>query len=386
MEAKPLIYIVAGEPSGDLLGARLMAALRREAGGNVCFAGVGGENMAGEGLSSLFDLADIAVMGFWEVLPRVPRVLRRVRETVADIARRRPAVLVTIDSWGFTGRINRAVRALDLPLAQIHYVAPMVWAWGERRAARMAGSIDHLMTLFPHEPAYFERVGVLATWVGHPVIEGSTGDGPAFRHRHAIAETAPVLCVLPGSRQGEVKRLLPVLAETVRRLVLCRPDLRVVVPTVATVAETVAAAVRNWPGPPVMVFADKYDAFAAADMALAASGTVVLELALAEVPMVVTYTVSPVSAWLFRRLSRVGFVTLINLLVDRLVVPEFLQERCRPDLLAEAVETLFDSASARAIQQAGCREALARLGGGGGAPSPSIRAARLVLERALKTP
>ncbi len=378
----PLIYLVAGEPSGDLLGAYLIAALRREAGNGVRFAGVGGENMAGADLSSLFDLSDIAVMGFWEVLPRVPRVLRRVRETVIDITRHRPAALITIDSWGFTGRVNQAIRALHLPIIQIHYVAPMVWAWRERRAAHLVGRIDHLMTLFPHEPPYFERVGVPATCVGHPVIESGAdqGDGAAFRRRCGLAATVPLLCVLPGSRQGEVRRLLPVLEAAVRQLTARRPDLHVVVPTVATVAEAVTSAVMHWPVPVTVVhgLGDKYDAFAAADVALAASGTVALELALAGVPTVVTYRVASLSAWLFRRLSRVRYVNLINLSLDRLVVPELLQERCRPVLLAAEVERLFDDTTIRAAQQADFRKALRQLGHGG--PSPSLRAARLVLD------
>ncbi|MEO5374068.1 MAG: lipid-A-disaccharide synthase [Alphaproteobacteria bacterium] len=382
----PLIYIIAGEPSGDLLGGRLMAALKEETGGRVRFAGVGGEAMTAEGLASLFDLGDIAVMGLVEVLPRIPMVLRRVRQTVADIRMLRPAAVVTIDSWGFTGRVARAIREGGPPTVQIHYVAPMVWAWREHRAAHLAQVVDHLMTLLPNEPPYFIAHGLATTHVGHPVIESGAdrGDGPAFRARHGIDPTAPLVCLLPGSRRGETSRLLPVFRQVVEALKRGRPGLAVVVPTVATVAEPVRAAVAGWPVPVAVVqgAAERYDAFAAADAALAASGTVALELALAEVPTVITYRVAPLTAWLFRRVARIRYANLINLILDREVVPELIQERCRPDLLAEAVTRLLDDGSARATQRDGVREALATLGQAG--DSPSRRAARLVLEEVRK--
>lgn len=379
---RPLIYLIAGEPSGDQLGGRLMAALREETGGAVEFAGIGGESMGEQGLKSLFPLADLAVMGLVEVLPRVPALLRRLRQTVADIENRRPAAVVTIDSWGFTGRVAKALKTRGSTVPRIHYVAPMVWAWGESRARHLADRLDLLMTLLPNEPAYFEAAGLRSVHVGHPVIESGAerGDGAAFRKRHGIAENAPLLCVLPGSRHTETSRLLPVFDGALRLLARRYPTLQAVVPTVGTVAARVAAAAATWPVPVTVVEGrtDKYDAFAAADVALAASGTVALELALAELPAVITYRVSPLTAALGRRLLKVRFVNLINLLLDKPVVPELLQERCNPNGLAAAVETLFDDPQARAAQTAGLREGLQRLGYGG--PSPSRRAARVILE------
>lgn len=383
MTARPLlVFIIAGEPSGDLLGARLMASLKREAPGPIRFAGVGGENMAAEGLVSLFDLGDIAVMGLLEVVPRIPLVLRRIRQTVAEIRRLRPDAVVTIDSWGFTGRVAQAIRRDGPRVPLIHYVAPMVWAWREHRAHHLAECVDHLMALLPNEPPYFAAAGLPTTHVGHSVIESGAerGDGPAFRARHGIPSTAPLVCVLPGSRRGETSRLLPVFEEAVGILGQRHPGLAVVVPTVATVAEPVRAAVARWPVPVTVVqgASDKYDAFAAADAALAASGTVALELALAEVPTVITYRVAPLTAWLFRRVAKIRYANLINLTLDREVVPELIQEKCRPDLLADAVSSLMTDPDAREAQREGTRQAMATLGRS--ESPPSQRAARLVLD------
>lgn len=378
----PLIYIIAGEPSGDQLGGRLMAALREETGGAVEFAGVGGESMGDEGLRSLFPLAELAVMGLAEVLPRVPNLLRRIRQTVADIEGRRPAAVVTIDSWGFTGRVAKALKRRGSTIPRIHYVAPMVWAWGPGRARHLADRLDLLLTLLPNEPPYFEAVGLRAVHVGHPVIESGAdrGDGAAFRRRHGIPGEAPLLCVLPGSRLSETSRLLPVFEGALTLLKERFPTLRALVPTTGTVAGEVAAAASSWPLPALVIEgrAEKYDAFAAADVALAASGTVALELALAEVPSVITYRVAPLTAAIGRRLISVKYVNLINLLLDRPVVPELLQDDCRPEKLAADVATLLEDAGARRAQKEGLREGLARLGYGG--PSPSRRAARAVLD------
>jgi lipid-A-disaccharide synthase len=377
----PLICIVTGEPSGDLLGARLMSALSRATGGRARFMGVGGESMQAQGLDSLADQSEFAVMGFVEVLPKAARILRRVREIADTIAQARPDVMITVDSWGFTGRLNRAVRARGLGIPQIHYVAPMVWAWKERRAVGVAATVDHLLCLLPNEPPYFERHGLACTHVGHPVVEGGAGrgDAAAFRASHDIPPDAPLLCVLPGSRRTETGRLLPVFADALSRLRGQFPDLRVVVPTVATVAADVERAVGRWPVPAVVVRGEaaRYDAFAAADAAMAASGTVGLELALAGVPHLVAYKVSAFSAWLIRRLVKVRYVNLVNLALDRPVVPELLQEACTGAALADMVGRLLTDDALRAAQQSAFAEASRQLAGGPG--SPSDQAAAVVL-------
>lgn len=379
-DSPPLIFLVAGEPSGDALGARLMAALRARTGGAVRFAGVGGEGMAGQGLDSLFPMADLSVMGVAEVLPRLPRILRRLAETEREARRLRPAAVVTIDAPDFCFRLAKRLRGAGIPL--IHYVAPSVWAWRPGRARKIAAFLDHLMALLPFEPPYFEREGLACTFVGHPVVESGAdgGDGRRFRERHGIAPGAPLVCVLPGSRRSETARLLPVFAQALARLRATRPDLVAVVPVIGAVAGEVARAVTDWPVPATVVHerADKIDAFAAADVALAASGTVALELAMAETPAVIAYRVNPLTAWLARRLVRVSYANLVNLVLDRPAVPELLQGDCRPERLAAALDTLLADEAARRAQVEAGREALARLGRGG--PSPGDRAAAVVLK------
>lgn len=380
----PLIFLMAGEPSGDALGARLMAALKRETNGTVRFAGIGGERMIIEGLASQFPMEELSVMGLAEVLPKASRILRRVRETVERIRELRPSAVVSIDAAGFCFRVEKRIKAerlaADIPL--IHYVAPMVWAWRPWKARVVVKFLDHLMTLWPFEPAYFEKEGLPTTFVGHPVLEegADKGDGPSFRARHGIPVDAPLLAVLPGSRHAETSRLLPVFARTLQHLKDEFPALRVVVATIGTVAEKVMDAAAGWPAPTVVIrgVAEKYDAFAAADVALAASGTISLELALARCPMVIAYKVNPITAFLLRHfLVHIRFASLINLVMDRAIIPEMLQERCRPDLLAKQVGRLLRDPEARRAQLDGCAAALAKLRSEG--PAPSVRAARTVL-------
>jgi len=379
--AAPLIFIIAGEPSGDALGGALMAALKQRTGGAVRFAGIGGERMAEEGLRSLVPLHELAIMGIAEVLPRARRILRLVRETADRVAALQPAAVVTIDSSGFTWRVAENLRRRGERVTLIHYVAPMVWAWRKAKARKVARWYDHLMTLLPFEPAYFTALGLACSYVGHPVLESGAdrGDGAAFRRRHGIAADAQVLCLLPGSRRGEVNRLLPIYRRTVIALRQRHPRLTIVLPTIELVADAVGAATRAWPVPVTIVhgLAEKYAAFAASDLALAASGTVALELAMAGLPAVIAYKMNPITGFLARRIVKTRFVNLVNVILDRLVVPELLLEECTADRLSSALDALLDDAAARAVQVAGYRESLARLGRGGTAPS--LRAADTVL-------
>lgn len=376
----PLLFLVAGEPSGDALGARLMAALKERTGGAIRFAGVGGEAMTAEGMASLFPMAELSIMGLTEVLPHLPRLARRLSQTVREARRLAPAAVVTIDSPGFNFRLAKRLHGAGIPL--IHYVAPSVWAWRPGRAREVARFLDRLLALLPFEPPYFEREGLACTFVGHPVVEcgADRGDGPGFRARHGLAADVPLLCVLPGSRRGETARLLPIFAETVARLGDRHPGLTAVVPVIGAVGDAVAEAVAGWPVPAIVVRdkAEKYDAFATATAALAASGTVALELALAGTPTVIAYRVSPLTAWLARRLVRVSYACLVNLVLDRPVIPELLQDDCRPERLVAALDDLLGDRTARQTQAEAGRDALVRLGYGG--PSPGARAAAAVLE------
>jgi lipid-A-disaccharide synthase len=375
----PLIYLLAGEASGDVLGARLMTAIRA-ARPDVDFAGIGGPRMEAEGLISLFPMRELAVMGLVEVLPRVRQLQRRLRETVADVTARHPDVIVTIDSPGFALRLLKAIRPLGLP--RIHYVAPQVWAWREKRVRHFPGLWDKLLCLLPFEPEFFARHGLAARFVGHPVIESGAdcGDAARFRARHGLAPNAPILVLMPGSRRSEAPRLLPVFGRTLALLADNLPGLVPVVPASAAVAQIVRDAARSWPVPPVLVteLEDKHDAYAAASAALTKSGTSTLELALAGVPMAVTYRVNPVTAAIARRLIRVPHVAMVNLLAQHEIVPELLQEHCTPAALSEIVTRLVMEPGVAAAQRAAFAQVLERLRPPEGLPSAA--AAREVLE------
>ncbi|MBI1776351.1 MAG: lipid-A-disaccharide synthase [Proteobacteria bacterium] len=380
MSAGPLVFLVAAEASADAIGARLMAALKTATDGRVRFAGIGGTAMAEEGLESLVHFGELNVMGIIEVLPHVPRILRHIGETAKAALDLRPDAVVTIDAPSFSFRLGRKLRGKGLLL--VHYVAPTVWAWRPRRARMIARFLDHLLCVLPFELPYFEKVGLPASFVGHSVIEqdGISPDGPGFRRRHGIADDAPLLCVLPGSRVGEVNRLAPVFGAVVARLAAKHEGLRVVVPTVAPVAALVRSQAAQWRVQPVVVegTAEKHHAFAASTAALAASGTVNLELAVAGVAFVIAYRVTWLSYGIGRLLVKVPSIVMTNLLVGRNVIPEFLQQDCRADLIAPVVERLLTSLEAREEQRAGSHEAAFRLGLGG--PSPSRNAAKIILD------
>ncbi len=357
-----LIWMLAGEASGDVLGARLIRALR-ELQPDIRVTGVGGVRMESEGLRSLFPMRELAVMGLAEVLPRLLSLRRRMREAADDIARQRPDLIVTIDSPGFALRLLKRVRPLGIP--RVHYVAPQVWAWREHRVREFPGLWERLLCLLPFEPDFFARHGLPARFVGHPVLQSGAdrGDAERFRDRHDIAPDAPVLILMPGSRRNEVPRLLPVFGRTLERLAADIPNLVPVVPTAATVADTVRAAARGWRVAPIIVtdIDEKHDAYAAAGAALTKSGTSTLELALAGVPMAVTYRVNPATAFLARRLIRVPHVAMVNLLAGRTVVPELLQQDCTPAKLADTVKRLLQDPAAAAAQRAAFAEVVAAL-------------------------
>ena len=376
------VFFVTGEPSGDVLGGRLIAALRRRTGGNLRVAGIGGERMREEGLESLIPLTDLAVAGVAEVLPRAPLILRRVRETVAAICDVRPDAVVTIDSSGFSWRVAHRLRRRGETLPLIHYVAPMVWAWRAGRARRMARWYDHLMTLLPFEPPYFKRVGLACSYVGHPVLESGAdrGDPVRFRSIHGLDDDAVLITVLPGSRQSEVTRLLPIFGAALEQLGRLIGPFRVVVPTVGTVAAAVARTVGSWPGTPIIVQRPeaKYDAFAASAVALAASGSVALELALAGLPMVIGYRLHPLTEAFLDRVLKVRQVNLVNLLLDRPLVTELLGPNCTPERLAVAVAELAADEGVRTAHRKAYDQAMRRLETGG--TLPSLRAADQILE------
>ncbi len=374
----PTIWLMAGEASGDVLGGRLIAALRRQRPG-LSFRGIGGMRMAEQGLESLFPMRELAVMGLVEILPRARQLARRLGQAVSDIERHRPDLVVTIDSPGFALRLLKRIAGAGVP--RVHYVAPQVWAWREHRVREFPGRWERLLCLLPFEPAFFRRHGLEARFVGHPVLQSGaeTGDAARFRTRHGIDASAPVLVLMPGSRRSEVPRLLPVFGRTLSLLAGTMPGLVPVVVASPVVAPAVERAVRRWPVSAIVVteLADKHDAFAAAGAALTKSGTSTLELALAGVPMAVTYRVNPLTAAAARRLIRVPHVAMVNLLAGRRLVPELLQGECRPDRLATTVSDLLTDPDAAAAQRDGFRGVIEALSAG--AETPSDAAAREIL-------
>jgi lipid-A-disaccharide synthase len=313
-----------------------------------------------------------------EVLPRLQRLRTRLAQTVADIGARKPDVVVTIDSPDFTLRVLRAISPLGIKRA--HLVAPQVWAWREGRVKHYPGLWDQLLCLLPFEPAFFARHGLPAVFVGHPVLESGAdqGDAARFRARHALPEPARILTLMPGSRRTEVERLLPIIGETLKRLPV---EVTPVVPLAGPVAEAVRAGTASWSVRPILVSdaTEKYDAFTASSAALTKSGTSTLELALARVPMLVTYRVNPLSAAIARRLVKVRYASLLNLLVDRPVVPELLQQDCTPARLADVLARLLTDPAAAASQRAAFAEPLSMLRPPSGLPSDAVAEAVIEL-------
>jgi lipid-A-disaccharide synthase len=374
--------LVCGEPSGDALGAQLMAGIKALAGDRVTFTGVGGLAMAREGLQSLFPLDATSVMGLREVVPAIPRILRHVKIAVDFAVATKPDAVVVIDSPDFTHRVARGIRKRDPSIHTVDYVAPQVWASRAYRAKAMASYFDLVLALFPFEVPFFETFGLKAAFVGHPVIERAakvTG-GDTLRARLGIAGDAPLLALLPGSRTSEIRFILPEFKAAVALLAKKIPGLVTLLPTVPYVAAKVRAATQGWPTVLHIVEseADKYAAFDAANVALAASGTVTAELALSRTPMVVAYKVGGLTYFLSKFLMTVKYMALINILLERAAVPEFLQARATPRALADAVALLFADASARAAQVEAMNEFGRRLGEGDEAPSQ--RAARTLLK------
>jgi len=374
--------LVCGEPSGDLLGGQLMGSLKAIAGNAVKIVGIGGAAMTAQGLESLYPLDVTAVMGLREVVPAIPAILRRVREACDFALHIRPDAVVLIDSPDFTHRIAQRLKRLDPTIPTINYVAPQVWASRAYRARKMAKYFDLVLALLPFEAPFFEQYGLHSVFVGHPVIERAAKirGGEEFRARHGISPDAPVLAVLPGSRTNEIRFILPVFREAAERIARRIPRLVTVLPTIPHVATKVRAATQDWPMPLHIIEGEdeKFAAFDAANAALAASGTVTTELALARKPMVVGYKAGGLTYALASLIMNVRYITLVNVLLDREAVPEFLQSRCTPENLSEAVVKLLQDKEFASHELADLDLATAMLGRGGEAPS--IRAARAIMD------
>jgi lipid-A-disaccharide synthase len=374
------IFLVAAEESGDRLGAALMRALRQRASVPLSFSGVGGREMTAAGLDSLYPIDDFSIIGFTAIPRRLPRILRNMYTTVRAVLGRRPHALVIIDSPGFTLRVAWLVHKFDRSIPIIDYVSPSIWAWRPGRARAMHRYIDHVLALLPFEPgAHRELGGPPCSYVGHPLIEEVVQFRPNETEAHRRVTDPPIVLALPGSRSGEIARLGATFGEALALVQQLTGPIEVVVPTVPHLLEQVTRATANWQIRPRIVV-DQYEkqqAFRVARAALAKSGTVTLELAVAGVPMVAAYKVSDLEAWIIRRLVRVPSYILANLVIGQNVVPELVQEECTPERLAAALVPLIADTTERRRQI----EAFSRLDAimEIGSRTPAARAADIVL-------
>ncbi|MEP4248909.1 lipid-A-disaccharide synthase [Tateyamaria sp.] len=381
------VFVIAGEPSGDALGAALMAGLKQLT-PDVQFQGVGGLLMQGQGLESQFDMSELSLMGIAEVLPKYLHLKRRIAETARAVVDAKPDVLITIDSPDFSLRVAKLVKA-ESNIRTVHYVAPTVWAWRPGRAAKMAKMIDHVLALFPFEPPYMEAVGMDCDFVGHPAANApraTVEEQAAFRAAHGLTGADPLMLVLPGSRRGEVARLGPVFGEALGALVRQHSDMQVIVPAAPSVADAVEALMATWPVPAKMIDVRgleieaglklKRTAFAAADVALATSGTVALELAAAGTPMVSAFDLHWLSRAIISRMITTDTGSLINHVTNTRVVPEVIGDAFNTKNVLAAMEGLLADT---ATQTDAMEQTMDLLGRGG--EDPGVRAARAVLDR-----
>jgi lipid-A-disaccharide synthase len=361
--------LVAAEASGDDRGAGLARALKRRLGDGVRFVGVGGERMAAEGVQSPFDISQLSILGLIEGLLAYPRVLRRVRETVALALKERPDVAVLIDSWGFTLRVAQGLRRQAPGLALIKYVGPQVWATRPGRAAALAAAVDHLLSIHVFDAHWFEAQGLPVTFVGNSAlkVDFSAADPTRFCARIGAKAEDQILLVLPGSRPGEIERVMPAFEDAVRLLKDQRPDLQVVIPAAPTVAEMVKTRVAGWAHRAQVIEGEsaKRDAMKAATVALACSGTVTTELALAGAPMVVGYRLGALTHAILTRLIRTKYITLFNVAAQAFVAPELVQAGCNGPALAREVALRLDDPDLRARQISAQYAALDKMGRGG---------------------
>ncbi|MES1157124.1 MAG: lipid-A-disaccharide synthase [Alphaproteobacteria bacterium] len=357
------IFLVAAESSGDALGADLIRALKHDD-PTLDLIGVGGAAMAAEGVKSDIDLSGLAVLGFVEGLMAYAKVKRAVKETVAAILAAKPNVVVLIDSWGFTLRVAQGVRAVAPEIKLVKYIGPQVWAARAGRAETLAKTVDHLICIHDFEVPYYEPFGLPCTVCGHPALgRYKPGDGAAFRARHDFKPDEQILLILPGSRAAEVRRIGPTFWQAAAALTQTHPALRLVVVAATPVLEAVRAQASA--NALIVEEQEKEDAFAAATVALAASGTVTTEVALQGAPIVVGYRLAALTAMMARRIIRTPYVTLINVAAKDEVMPEYLQENLTAENLVGAISALLDDPARRAAQISAQNSALDHMGRGG---------------------
>ena len=382
------VFILAGEQSGDKLGGALMAGLSSLT--SVEFQGVGGTMMQAQGLKSLFDMHDLSVMGLLEVLPKASKLLRHVKQTVKAAQAFTPDVLITIDSPDFSLRVSRKLKKINPNLKVVHYVAPSVWAWRPERAVKMAKSVDHVLALLPFEPSYMEAAGMTCDFVGHPVVSEpvpSEAEAAALADELGLDRSRPILCVLPGSRKGEVIRMGPVFRRSIAPAVQKHAGIQILVPAARGVVNQIKEMVEDWAlrsfimDPTGFSAEDsehrKRAAFRLADLALATSGTVALELAAAECPMVVAYKANYLTTQIVKNMAQINTANLVNIVTSTQIIPEFLFENCTVDAIGSTVSTLLSDTGSHARQRAAFSQTIEALGRYG--EDPGLRAAKSIM-------
>ncbi len=372
------IYLIAGEASGDFLGAQLMKALKAR-NPNIQFSGVGGDLMKAEGLQSLFPMNDLSVMGVAEVLPKLGLLLKRIKQTTDDIIQKQPDVVITIDAPDFCHRVIKRVKKRGRVSSKfIHYVAPTVWAWRPKRAAKIAKFLDGLICLFDFEPPYFEKEGLNAIAAGHPMMESGLSESQALT---VGAASSQKLGVFFGSRQGEIKRISPIILKAVENIIKDKPDIELIVPTLPHLKSQIEDLLKDIKAPVHIMtdHAQKWSVFKACDAAIAVSGTVGLELAACDVPHVIAYKMNNLTAIIARRLIKTPYAHLANIIMGKEVVPEFIQDECLPDDISNEILFLLESASSANAQRKDFEVVRQKIGGG--VKTPSEAAADFVLKQ-----
>lgn len=343
------IYIIAGEASGDFIGAQLMQAMKAQ-NSDVRFSGIGGPLMKAQGFRSLFPMEELSLMGIAEILPKLFNLMSRINQTVADIINKKPDMVITIDAPDFSFRVQKKIRSkMDAPPKQVHYVAPTVWAWREKRALKVSKFLDAMICLFDFEPPYFKKVGLKSVAVGHPMIESGIIEATSALIGD---DKTKKLGLFLGSRKGELKRTAPVLIEAVREIIKQQDNIELIVPTLPHLEKAVTEILGDINVPVIVTTdqSDKWSVFKACDAAIAVSGTVGLELAVANVPHIIAYKASPLTAFIVRRLIKTPFVHLANIILKQKIAPELIQEECNAYTISEHALSLLNDEATREAQ------------------------------------
>lgn len=344
------VYLIAGEASGDIIGSRLMQSLAQKA--EVKFYGVGGEKMNAIGLNSLFPMADISVMGLFEILPSFFKIISRLKQTIEHILEVKPDIIITIDSPGFNFRIAKEIKE-KTNIKLVHYVAPSVWAYKPERATKIAKIYNHLFTLLPFEAPYFTKEGLDTTFVGHPILESEKGKEEVFRIRHSLEDDKKIICISPGSRKSEVKRLLPIFLKSIEIVSKSFPNLVIIIPTFSHLVSLIDTITSEYKiGKYILIDTpeEKKNGIAACEIALTKSGTVTTEIAFNKIPMIVAHKMNPLTFFFLKKMIKINHATLINILADKEIIPEFIQDNCTPDKISSCLIEMLNNNN-QAVEQ-----------------------------------